>query len=190
MKDFKAIINKYERQKFLYGGEMFFEKEPTLVWTVLGSCVAICFHNKKRKIGAIFHAQLPQRKKDANSQCSEQCPVKCLQDGEDDSPYKYVECGINNIIQQFKREGIKPFEINVKAFGGASMITKIDSPLTSVGEQNIQRTFHTIESYGLKIQSKNLGGRSGRKLYFLTDTGEVFLKHLQGKAIKSFNFLG
>lgn len=185
MPNLKKILNAYETHKFLYGGEMLFEKTPTLIWTVLGSCLAICFHNERMKIGAIVHAQLPGRnRRSKNNKCSERCPVKCLQEASDDSAYKYVECSINNLLQKFNNEGIKSFEINVKIFGGSSMLRSSNpSSLISIGEQNIDMALQRLEEYGLNLTSQNIGGTRGRKLYFLTDTGEVFLKHLNDKDI-------
>lgn len=155
---------------------MIFENKPSLVWTVLGSCLAICFHNERLKIGAIVHAQLPERKV-SHLKCHEKCPVKCLNDGPDDSPYKYVECSIRNVLDIFKKEGISANEIDIKLFGGASLIG-IDSHIKSVGLQNIEKAFSVIEEHRLKVVSENIGGEQGRKIFFLTDTGEVYLKKL------------
>ena len=178
MDSLKIKFNQYKIKKFLYGGEMFFEKKPALVWTILGSCLAICFHNERLKTGAIVHAQLPERKS-GHLKCTDTCPIKCAKALPNDSAYKYVECSIRNIIDMFDNEGIKKSELSIKLFGGANIIGSKNGRITPVGYQNIEKALTLIEEYQLKIVSQNIGGENGRKLFFLTDTGEVYLKNIQ-----------
>ena len=47
-----------------------------------------------------------------------------------------------------------------------------------IGQQNIQTAKQIIRSEGLRIQALDVGGLQGRKIFFYTDTGEVYLKRL------------
>ncbi len=79
-------------------------------------------------------------------------------------------------MENFRKRGIKPKEIDVKLFGGSNILgTSFDGG--TVGEKNIETAMKLIKSYGLRIMAKNVGGVRGRRLYFFSDTGEVYLKH-------------
>ncbi len=45
-----------------------------------------------------------------------------------------------------------------------------------VGELKIEVVHRMIESYGVNLLSKHVGGDAGRTLYFYSDTGEIYLK--------------
>ena len=45
----------------IYPGEYYVTDEDELIGTLLGSCVAVCLHDGKKKIGAMNHFMLPGR---------------------------------------------------------------------------------------------------------------------------------
>ena len=45
---------------YLQPGEMFLALEPTIIRTLLGSCVGVSFWSRRMGIGALCHAMLPQ----------------------------------------------------------------------------------------------------------------------------------
>jgi chemotaxis protein CheD len=152
---------------YLKPGELHFAKKPTVVVTVLGSCLSVTmFH--RRGLGGICHGLLPRcnRPKDRE--------VECL-DG-----LKYVDSSIRQMVMAFDRYGVPRSEIEVKCFGGADMFTQknADSGLVSIGKQNIITAEKTLASEGLTLRVKDVGGRQGRKILFYTHTGEVLLKRL------------
>ncbi len=68
----------YNKRFNLQIGDIFYiAEEPTIIWTILGSCVAVVFYNKRLKISAICHAQLPGEKLQGE-QCSDNCPIRCM----------------------------------------------------------------------------------------------------------------
>ena len=58
-------------QTFLLPGEMHYSKEPTRLLTLLGSCVAVCLHDRRTKAGGMNHFLLP------TATGSERSPGKC-----------------------------------------------------------------------------------------------------------------
>lgn len=176
----QMLLNRYQTKKFLYGGEMILEQKPSLVWTVLGSCLAICFYHQRMKIGAIVHAQLPEKKM-GPPLCDGACPVRCLNSENEDSPYKYVTCAFKNVLDQFRHKGMKTNELHIKLFGGASTIGS-NGVNTPVGLQNIETAHALVDKHRLKLVSQHVGGDKGRKIFFLTDSGDVYLKMLQRRA--------
>ncbi|GBE02728.1 chemoreceptor glutamine deamidase CheD [bacterium BMS3Bbin06] len=160
---------------YLKPGEMYTAERPTMVSTVLGSCVSVTMFSRRLKIGAICHGFLP----------------KCTNTKHCDSHYmeefKYVDYSIMQMIEGFDKYGIKRSEIEVKLFGGADALSlQGDKPGTfTVGRQNIQTAIQVIKNERLHLIISDTGGLRGRKLIFYTHTGEVLLKRLkQGRFVK------
>ena len=153
---------------YLKAGEMHFSDTPTMVITVLGSCLSITMYSRRKGLGAICHGLLPQ--------CGGQkrCDGGCLEG------FKYVDCSIRKMGKLFDRHGVKRSELEVKVFGGADMFSRqIRIPgIVSVGKQNVQTAETIIVSEGFKVREADVGGMRGRKIFFYTDTGEVYLKRL------------
>lgn len=158
----------------LQPGNVHIAKEPTVVWTVLGSCVAIVFYNERLKIGAICHAQLAE-KNHRDGVCSDCCPEPCYASVRDSNCFKYVACSLRYMCEQFAALDIPKHEITVKLFGGSNMFHYF-SILKPIGDENIEVARKMIQQYGLQLAGENVGGTTGRTLYFYSDTGEVLLK--------------
>ena len=152
--------------------------KPTEVWTLLGSCLAIIFYNPRLRLGAIAHAQLPEKgmyEGPGSPKCSDYCPNPCYYETPDSNPYKYVSCSIRAMIDVFEQRGSLSHEIDVKLFGGASILPLMH-PVKSIGQQNIEIAYKLIERRQLRLVSQQVGGTSGRTLYLYSDTGEVLVK--------------
>ena len=168
---------------YLKPGEMHLTAEPTLVTTVLGSCVSVTMYNPRLGIGAICHIMLPKCKCKEN--CSDDC-MQCLRDAgngchrECDDSFRYADCSIPSMLKTFKECVVGPEELEVKMFGGSDMLSSRGrgGSIINVGKQNIEAALQGIEGEGLKLSTYDVGGSSGRKILFYTHTGEVFLKRL------------
>ncbi len=102
-------------------GEVYIAKAPEIIWTVLGSCVAVVLYNQRLKIGAICHAQLPAQKH-KGFKCSDACPVKCLTHVPESKEFKYVTCSIRYLLKKLSELGISKSDTIVKLFGGANVV--------------------------------------------------------------------
>jgi len=153
---------------YLKPGEMHFAENPTSVATVLGSCLSVVMFNRRLAIGAICHGLLPscRRKVKCDKSCAE--------------GLRFVDCSINRMLERFNKKGVSINEIDVKIFGGADMFGESDSNRgNGVGSQNIEIALKMIKELSLKLISSDTGGVRGRKLYFYTHTGDVYLKRLR-----------
>jgi chemotaxis protein CheD len=153
---------------YLKPGEMYCAEHPTLIVTVLGSCVSVTMFNRRTGVGAICHGLLPHCRGLKN------CGGACVEG------FKYVDCSIRQMVKLFDRYGIKRSEIEVKCFGGADMFSRQSNREGAelVGRLNIQTAENIMNKEGLRILTRDVGGLQGRKILFYTDTGEVFLKRL------------
>ncbi len=151
----------------LNAGEICITDKPTLVTTVLGSCVSVTMHCGRLKIGAICHGLLPS------------CGSDCGQDCEDQ--LKYVDCSIEFMLKNMLRYGITKNELSIKLFGGGDVLLPKESAgkNKTVGKQNLQIAKEIFRKEGLTIVNSDVGGYRGRRIYFYTHTGEVLLRRLR-----------
>ncbi|MCG8335397.1 MAG: chemotaxis protein CheD [Proteobacteria bacterium] len=153
-------------KRFLLVGEYHFSAKPCKVSTVLGSCVTVTMFDPVKSIGSMCHGLLPK--------C--QNYGKCNKDYNE--CFRYVECSIWAMLNDFKQLKIPRSRLQVKVFGGATIIydnvRKEDK--FRVGKRNIEAALKVIEEAKLNVVAYDFGGGESRKLTFRTDTGEVVLK--------------
>lgn len=147
---------------FLKPGEIFFSARPSIVSTVLGSCISVTMYSPRRHIGAICHAVLPE-------------------EGAAGDAFRYVDSSILAMLKAFDRQGIPRSGIEVKMFGGADMLRTGPAGGSdgSVGRKNIEIARQVVERERLRLVASDLGGGQGRKIIFNTRTGEILLKRLR-----------
>lgn len=159
---------------YLKPAEMFLGEKPTLVMTLLGSCVSIVMFSRRFRIGAICHGLLPSCKEKGRCDCGEK--------------FKYVDCSIRRMTESFLQRGISLREIEVKIFGGSNMFNGDEKGRggVAVGARNVETALRVLEREGLRLLVSDVGGCQGRKLYFYTHTGEVLLKRLNERDDRDF----
>ena len=62
-----------------------------------------------------------------------------------------------------------------------------NSPDRTIGEQNVARVLEILDVLRLKINSADIGGFVGRKLYFCTRDGDVYLRRMRDRKIIAEN---
>jgi chemotaxis protein CheD len=158
---------------YLKTGEIHFSEQSASVFTVLGSCLAVTMFHRRSGISAICHGLLPEcLEKERCGNCRE--------------PGKYVECAIQWMMKRYKQQGVSLHDIEIKVFGGADSFSAEPGGrrgISSIGQRNTMTAMETLEKEGLRILSSDVGGATGRKLFFNTQTGEVLLKRLQPRVI-------
>jgi chemotaxis protein CheD len=162
------MVASHTHNVYLKPGEVVVTLKPVLVSTVLGSCVAVTMFSPSRGFGAICHAMLPD-----NS-------------GREDD-LRYVDTALQYLYERVKEHGAGN-DLVVKLFGGAQMLQvgEYSSAKVSVGDQNVARAEKILDAFGLKISARDTGGPSGRKLFFCTRDGDVFMRRLRSSGYGSY----
>lgn len=152
---------------FLYPSTLFFSREPYLVNTILGSCVAVCLYDPVNRSGGINHYMLP------------------FWNGEGLASPKYGNIAIERLLDKMLSTGSKKNNLIAKVFGGAEVI---DTQISQfhIGERNIEVAQRILKELNIRISGQSLGGKNGRKIQFNTETGAVLQKIItrQGAEIK------
>jgi chemotaxis protein CheD len=148
-------------------GDCAFALKPIVLTTVLGSCVCVTFHHPQRRAGGMFHAMLPD---------------KGLRRSSDTRACTFADLAVAAMLERFLEAGMAPAELTVKIFGGANtMEAGYGGPtrdMLDVGRKNVNTALAALATHGLDPVSRDVLGARGRKLFFSTVTGEVWLSYL------------
>jgi len=157
---------------YLTPGKLLITDQPAIVSTILGSCVALCLHNERFRVGAICHGMLPRQTK---------LPMA--------GHFPYLDTAVSHMLETMAaRFGLAPSELTAKLFGGASVLqtymTGADG--IAIGRQNIAAALETLARFGLAPEVQKTGGEKGYKIFFNTGTGEVFVRRIAPNLAQSF----
>ena len=154
-------------QIHLKPGELVVCREPRIVITVLGSCVAVTMFHARLRLAAICHAMLPEQRSDDTA---------VIELGR----FRYVNQVVPIMCGYYQDVGAKPGEVEVKLFGGGNVINIAAEPSSDrwIGSANVRMARELLRRNGFTIHASNVDGSHGRKILFNTGTGEVLHKHL------------
>lgn len=155
-------MNKIKGDKKLVSihiGEYYVSNKPTVISTLLGSCVAACLFEPQKKIGGMNHILMPGSADFKNYNESARYSINAM------------ELVINGMMKL----GADRQDIIAKVFGGANVIPAI-SEYKAIGAKIISFVKDFLEIEKIKIVSSDLGGIKTRKIFFHTDTGDVYLQ--------------
>jgi chemotaxis protein CheD len=152
----------------LQPGEFHLSRNPSILQTILGSCVSVTFWSPRLRTGAMSHGVLPR--------CPALLPLNSNIVAEG---CRYVDFSIRYLVEQFELLGVSRDHIEVKLFGGADVLPVAARPgKPTVGAQNCQVALQVLQEEGLLVRASDLGGVRGRTIHFNTGTGDVFLHRL------------
>jgi chemotaxis protein CheD len=154
---------------YLLPGDAYLARKPTIIRTLLGSCVGVTFWSEKLGIGALSHSLLPRC-------ASDRSPNSSLQGG-----HRYVDFAVRDLARQLDELGARRPEVEVKLFGGADVLLVSDSAASvpTVGKLNCQAAIEVVNAEGFQVIASSLGGTVGRNIEFDTGTGQVLLRWLR-----------
>jgi chemotaxis protein CheD len=136
-------------------------KEPTTIITILGSCISVCVWDKQLLFGGANHYMLP------------------LWNGSGLASPKFGNIAIEMLLEKMQRLGSQKKNLVVKMFGGAKMLQE-QSNIFNIGEKNILVAYEIFRKEEIIVSAASTGGIKGRKIFFNTQTGDVFQKYLPG----------
>lgn len=147
-------------------GEIKISSKPddVLVAFGLGSCVGIGMYDPKIHIGGLLHAVLP------------------LSNGQDPPTPKYVDTGIQLLVDQLIKEGANRSRIITRMVGGANMLTAPGLSSTfDIGTRNINSAHTILNEIGFKIHNEEVGGQIGRTVRLYVVDGRMTLRVMGGQ---------
>jgi chemotaxis protein CheD len=151
----------------VFPGQFMITTVPTLVSTVLGSCVAVCLWDKKNRFGGMNHYLLPGSHEDDVDNANRGLTSTRL------------------LIRSMINRSARLENIEAKVFGGCNSLYRVND-IFKVGERNITIAFDVLKEYGIPVLAHHTGGAFGRKIVFNTFSGRVRMR-LLGKTTIEVN---
>lgn len=162
-------VDKILDNIYLYPAALIVPDKPSLVHTILGSCVSVCLYDKVKKTGGINHFMLP------------------LWNGDGLATPKYGNIAIEKLVEKLSITGSRKEHLIAKVFGGGEVID-YSSKAFNIGLRNINIAFEILSELSIPVVSQSTGGKHGRKIVFNSHTGEVihrFVKPIDNRILKN-----
>lgn len=156
----------------IYSGNYYVTNDPEVViYTLLGSCVAVCLFDSQSGVGGMNHFMLPQPK-------NKTARFKNFKSG------LFGLDAMDLMIEQILKMGGTLSGLKAKVFGGARVVESLDFLDAAVPDANINFTLEYLNEKKIPIVSKDIGGCSGRKIFYYLKDHSVLVQRL-GKELKT-----
>ncbi|WP_235896579.1 chemotaxis protein CheD [Oceanidesulfovibrio marinus] len=174
----KALLDSGLPLKHLKISECMVTEKDCLIATVLGSCVSVTFFCPRPRLAGMFHAMLPE----STNELFRKRDDCCTMPNPPLDTCKFVDTAIQCVIAKFAARGVKPSSLEVKLFGGAFSLLSEEKKnvreIVDVGAKNVAMARLALKKLGLVPTAESVQGNRGRKLFFHTATGKVWMKYL------------
>lgn len=149
-------------------GQIIVVEEPSIISTVLGSCVSVCLFSPDKKMGGIIHYALPYQ----------------FDHNLDEDPLRYGDQAIPILIEEMKKLSLGPVSaLKAKIIGGANCLVRASGGgFNNIGEQNIQMARDILARHQIEVIGEHVGGEVGRKVLFHSFDGRVQVASLKQSA--------
>ncbi len=152
-----------EKEVTLYIGGLHASVEPTLIRTLLGSCISVCLYDPVRHIGGMNHFMLPRAA--ASSDVGD--------------ALRFGVHSMDTLIGAMTKLGGDRRRFVAKVFGGAHVLD-IETSAATVPQQNIAFIRRFLEEEAITTVAEDLGGFHPRHVRFFTASGRAFMKSVTG----------
>jgi chemotaxis protein CheD len=137
---------------FLDPGYIYVTLRPAQISAVLGSCVAVCIHDRKRNISGMNHFQYPQVTDPSEATA------------------RYGNVATLALIRMMAKEGSKLKHMEAQIFGGANNAKMCPK---NIGRENVMAARKVLARERVALVSEDVGGEKGRKIVFDTFRNQV-----------------
>lgn len=137
-----------------------------LITFALGSCIGLCFHDPKLRLGALLHVMLPLNMETGRTH-----------------PLKYADTGIRETLKQMEARGASRSRMTVKIAGGAKMFEIAGGGLGNIGQRNIESVHTILKRENIRLLAENVGGSVARTLLFDVASGQGCIRSYGQKDI-------
>jgi two-component system chemotaxis response regulator CheB len=144
---------------FLLPGELAYARAGARLTTLLGSCVAVCLHDRARAAGGMNHFLLPRTS------------------GRSDTPGRYGDTATEALIAEARAQGARAADLEASLYGGGNVLglpeTAGPGQRPLVGEQNAAMARAVLSRHGIPIVHEDVGGTRGRRIVMNPETHAV-----------------
>ena len=140
-------------------GGVYASRQPMVVKTLLGSCIAVCLHDRVASVGGMNHFMLPSG------------------GGAGEDAGRFGVHAMDLLIGAIMKAGGDRRRFGAKVFGGANVLD-IGGTTGDIGRQNIEFIQAFLRDEGIPLLNSDVGGHVARQVHFHTKTGRAFVKRV------------
>jgi chemotaxis protein CheD len=144
---------------YLPPGQIVASAAPSVITTIVGSCVAVCLTDPEAGVGGINHYLLPERIGTESS-------------------LRYGVVAIPRLIERVLALGAAKDRLEAKVFGGASVVGALTRRGDHLGAKNARLAFELLRAQAIRVVAHDVGGDRGRKVVFHSDDGTAWVRRL------------
>ncbi len=141
----------------LLPGDLYCDRMPQCLGTVLGSCVAVCLWDSQLRFGGMNHFILPDRPSNAESST------------------RFGDVAIPRLVEAMLELGSNIRHLQAKLFGGGYVLRAGD-PALSTGRRNVGIAISELRRWRVPIVASRLSGTQGLVIRQCTDCGDVWVR--------------
>ena len=137
---------------YLHPGHIYLSQDPSLIWTVLGSCAAVSLWDSKKMFGGMTNFLYPftaDRRK---------------------ATVQYGNVAVRCLVKMFLDNGAKKKNLKAQIFGGA---LSGSADCEKIAIENLQIARMILKDYRITVVSEDTGGYMGRKVVYNTSKNEA-----------------
>lgn len=153
----------FKRPSFeIFAGDYYVTKvQKVVLTTLLGSCISVCLKDSINNVVGFNHFMLPDKLNQENIFAS--------------ADARYGLFSMEKMINQMLKLGASKRFLEAKIFGGGKVL---QTTFSNVAQANIDfaRQYLTLEN--IPILAEDIGGNVGRKIYFIPETFDIFVKKI------------
>lgn len=142
------------QEYFLRPGYIYISRMPTLISTVLGSCVAVALWDRKREYGGMNHFLYPLTRKPGEATA------------------QYGNVAIKALVRLFIEDGSDKKDLEAQIFGGAHPADSSEE-IIEICLHNVEISRQVLMRNEVPIVSEDVGGTKGRKVIYNSLTNDV-----------------
>jgi chemotaxis protein CheD len=147
---------------FLMPGTLYCSAQPAVVTTVLGSCVAVCLLDRRKRVAGMNHFVLPYAP------------------GGDDS-LRYGGPSLERLLRQMERFGCSGRDLYAKVFGGAAVLAPGEGAL-AIGTRNVELAINWLRERSIAVTGRRTGGTAGLLIRLHGPAGDVLVRAIRSSA--------
>jgi chemotaxis protein CheD len=149
-------------------GQVYVTREPTIIKTILGSCIAACLIDPVARVGGMNHFMLPAPGNGSGHRVDHS---------------QFGVHAMDLLVGAIQKAGGDRRRLQAKLFGGGHVL-QIAGNGPSVPEQNIHFIEEFMKAERITVASRDLGGYLPRRIHFYTDSGKVYVKRLGQRMLR------
>lgn len=144
---------------YLHPGQLAALDDGGPLSTILGSCVGVCLHDPRARLGGLNHFLLPR------SPAGQPSP-------------RYGDVAVRRLVAEVERLGGERMRLVATVVGGACVVDAFRDRARDLGRSNVEVARVLLEDLGIVIVAEHVGGTRGRRVSFDPVSGDVTVRQL------------